>query len=278
MIRRLVPPPVASMLIAALALGAAGPTPLVAQRGGGGGADSTGGGRGAAWDPTLARGKTRDIDFTTSEGTWMAVDISPDGRWVAFDLLGHIYRMPAAGGEATSLTQNAGVSINFQPRFSPDGKSIAFITDRRGQYNLWVMNADGSNPHPVFSDLNTVTMEPAWTPDGQFIIVKRGGRGGGGLWLDSKDGGTGTEVVGTGATGRGGGGGGTGGPAWPSVSGDGKYVYYYVSITVGDKEMISGAMQLRRLELKTGEILDVTAGESNGAAAGAHFEWRRHRA
>ena len=75
-----------------------------------------------AWDVTQARGKTRDIDFTTSEGTWMSVDISPDGTWIVFDLLGHVYRMPAAGGEATALTQNSGVALNFHPRISPDGK------------------------------------------------------------------------------------------------------------------------------------------------------------
>ena len=68
-----------------------------AQRGGRGGgeADSaTAAGRGA-WDVTLARGKTRDIDFTAAEGTWMSADLSPDGTWLAFDLLGHIYKVPA---------------------------------------------------------------------------------------------------------------------------------------------------------------------------------------
>src|SRR5207302_1400632 len=91
--------------------------PAAAQRGGG---DTQGGGGGRAqWDVTLARGKTRDIDFTTSEGTWTSVDISPDASWIAFDLLGHIYRVPASGGEAVALTQNSGVALNFEPRISP---------------------------------------------------------------------------------------------------------------------------------------------------------------
>ena len=161
-----------------------------------------GGGR-ATWDVTQARGQTRDIDFTTSEGTWMSVDLSPDRTWIAFDLLGHIYRMPAAGGEATVLTQNSGVALNFQPRISPDGKTIAFITDRRGQYNLWIMNADGSNQRPVFTDLNATALEPAWTPDGNYIVVRKGGRGGGeggapagGIWMYHKDGGQGVQIVG----------------------------------------------------------------------------------
>ena len=52
------------------------------------------------WDVTAPRGETHEIDFTTSEGTWMSVDLSADGEWVVFDLLGHVYRVPAIGGEA----------------------------------------------------------------------------------------------------------------------------------------------------------------------------------
>ena len=113
------------------------------------------GGPRTRWDVTQARGKTRDIDFTASEGTWMSADLSPDRTWIVFDLLGHLYRMSVTGGQAEALTQNSGVALNFQPRISPDGRHIAFITDRRGQYNLWIMNADGSSPHAVFSDLNS---------------------------------------------------------------------------------------------------------------------------
>ena len=146
------------ILSAALAITSVAPA-LWAQ--GRGAAQGEGGAGRATWDVMQARGQTRDIDFTTSEGTWTSADLSPDRTWIAFDLLGHIYRMPAAGGDATVLTQNSGVALNFQPRISPDGKTIAFITDRRGQYNLWVMNADGSNPHAVFSDLNSTALEPA---------------------------------------------------------------------------------------------------------------------
>ena len=226
-----------------------------AQRAGGAGpaaADSAS----SRWDVTLARGKTRDIDFTTSEGTWMSADISADGKWVYFDLLGHVYRVAATGGTAECLTQASGVALNYQPRVSPDGRTIAFISDRRGQNNLWVMNADGSNPRAVYTDLNVTAVEPAWTPDGQYIIVKRGGRGdAAGLVMYHRDGGTGLTLV-------------PGGSA-ASISADGRYVYYQVSMaSVTDKEPLAGAMQLRRFEFKGGEILDITAGESVGAAAG----------
>ena len=228
-------------------------------------------GNGARWDATLARGKTRDIDFTTSEGTWMSADISPDGRWIVFDLLGHIYRMPSSGGEAQSLTQSSGVALNFQPRISPDGRTIAFISDRRGQNNLWLMDADGSNPRPVFTDLNVTAVEPAWTPDGQYVIVRRSGSanpgtpgaGGAGLYMYNRNGGQGIQLVGSS-----GGRGAESAPAWPSVSRDGRYLYYQAGENVEDHEPLSGSVQLRRFDFKTGEIVDITAGESSGAAAG----------
>src|ERR1700743_3605459 len=80
----------------------------------------------STWDVTAARGKTRDIDFDRKEGTWMSMDISPDGKWIVFDLLAHVYRVPAGGGTAECLTQNTGVALNFQTRYSPDGKQSAF--------------------------------------------------------------------------------------------------------------------------------------------------------
>src|SRR5262245_25808195 len=248
--------------------------PALAQGRGGTAADSQGGAGRGAWDVTQPRGVTREIDFTTSEGTWMSADLSPDGSWITFDLLGHIYRMPSSGGEATVLTQNSGVALNFQPRISPDGRTIAFISDRRGQYNLWVMNADGSNPRAVFTDLNATALEPAWTPDGNYIFVRKGGRGGGeggapsgGIWMYHKNGGQGVSVVAAPA-GAGGGGGANGAPQWPTISGDGRFLYYQVAMTVNDRSPLSGAIQFRRMELKTGETVDITAGESSGAAAG----------
>src|SRR5262245_54262189 len=89
------------------------------------------------WDVTQPRGTPREIDFTTDEGTIQAVDISPDGRWVAFDLLAHVYRVPASGGAAECLTQGSGLALNYDSRYSPDGRTIAFISDRSGQNSLW---------------------------------------------------------------------------------------------------------------------------------------------
>lgn len=234
-------------------------------------ASANGEGAASKWDSTLARGKTRDIDFVTTEGTWMSADLSPDGTWIAFDLLGHIYRMPATGGEATVLTEDSGVAVNFQPRISPDGRSIAFISDRGGQYNLWAMNADGSSQHAIVSDLNVAMFEPTWTPDGEFLIVRRRDVGNpgaeaastGGLWMYHKDGGVGVQLVGNHGVAVGG-----KMAAWPSVSGDGKYLYYQVGINVPDEQPLSGAYQIRRFAFQTGEILDITAGEDGDYSSG----------
>ncbi len=218
------------------------------------------------WDVTQPRGKTRDIAFTTTEGTWMSVDQSPDGQWLAFDLLGHIYRLPAAGGDAVALTQSSGIAINTHPRISPDGKLIAFVSDRRGQNNLWVMNADGSNPRAVFTDNNVRVSMPAWSADGQYIMVVRQGMptggqpGQSGLWMYHKDGGTGVELVSSrnqsGAT-------------WPSPSRDGQFVYFQASAGSwqpgygGRPDFPGGSAQVRRVDLKTGEIAAISFGEQS---------------
>ena len=230
------------------------------------------------WDVTLARGTTRDIDFTTSEGTWTSVDVSPDGQWLAFDLLGHVYRVSATGGEATALTQSSGVASNYHPRISPDGRTIAFVSDRRGQNNLWIMDADGRNPRPVFIDQTVRVVEPAWTPDGQFIIVRRqqlGGAGGGGngsgLWMYHRDGGTGIPLV-TAATP-----GAPRQPEWPAVSRDGKYIYFFAdaaqATVSGRNDVLQGSKQLYRFDRRTGRISEITAGVSvqqhQGSSGGA---------
>ncbi|HEX4934010.1 MAG TPA: hypothetical protein VFV33_12565, partial [Gemmatimonadaceae bacterium] len=212
-----------------------------------------------SWDITRPRGKTRQIDFTTSEGTWTSVDISTDGQWVVFDLLSHIYRVPATGGTAVSLTQSSGIASNFHPRLSPDGKSIAFISDRKGQYNLWVMDADGTNPRPVALDPSARMEFPQWTADNQYIIVvKMTGFAGRSLVMYHRDGGTGVTLV-KGEVGK--------MPYRTAISADGRYLYYDVYTARptgfwGQDDVLKGAVQLHRYDLKTGAVRMITAGEA----------------
>ena len=215
----------------------------------------------AEWDTTQARGQTRDIDFDTSEGTWISPDISSDGKWIVFDVLGQIYRMPAAGGKAECLTQDSGVALNMQPRFSPDGKTIAFISDRKGQNNLWLMDSDGKNPRAVFTDKGQRALAPVWTADGNYIIVQRQGTARGeaafswSLMMYHKDGGAGIQLVGNDKS-----------PGWHSVSRDGKYLYFDVQLCspypFGHTDPMAGCAQLQRLNLETRKIEEITGGQN----------------
>lgn len=139
-------------------------------------------GAAARMDVMRPRGRTRTVRFETERGTDLAVDISPDGQWIAFDLLGHIYRMPASGGAAECLTQGSGVALNQHPRFSPDGRHIAFVSDRSGQLNVWIMDADGSRPRIVHADAQTRFYDPSWSPDGAAIVAVRGASTPGRAW------------------------------------------------------------------------------------------------
>ena len=215
----------------------------------------------ADWDITQARGETREIAFAATEGTWMSVDISPDGAWIVFDLLGHIYRMPVGGGEATSITQDSGLALNIHPVFSPDGLEIAFISDRNGQNNLWIMGADGSNPRPVFTDINVRAMEPVWLPGGDYLVVRQTDMTGGGLFsyglfMYHRDGGSGIELVAYT----------TQMPGWSSVSPDGRYLYFHQFVgsilPYGGQDSSKGDFQIRRLELATGQVTPITSGQS----------------
>ncbi len=60
---------------------------------------------------------TRKISFTTEEGTWMSLDVSPDGKTIVFVLLGDLYLLPMEGGEAKRVS--SGLAWDCQPRFSP---------------------------------------------------------------------------------------------------------------------------------------------------------------
>ena len=75
------------------------------------------------------------VSFETSEATWMSLDVSPDGKSIVFELLGDLYPMPVAGGTATRIT--SGPAFDSQPRWSPDGKRIVFLSDRNGAENVW---------------------------------------------------------------------------------------------------------------------------------------------
>lgn len=140
------------------------------------------------------------IEFSTDEVTWPSVSVSPDGRTIVFDVLGDLYTLPVDGGTATRIV--GGLSFESQPAFSPDGKTIAFLSDRTGVENLWITDADGSNPRAVSKDGLTrdrpeIMLSPSWTPDGQYIVVSKSRPPDPGtfwLFLYHRDGGGGVRI------------------------------------------------------------------------------------
>src|SRR5438034_2271639 len=96
----------------------------------------------------------RAVEFTTSEGTWISLDVSPDGRTIVFELLGDLYTLPITGGAATRITSGPG--FDSQPRWSPDGKRIVFLSDRSGAENIWLCDPDGSHGKALTTGTNNL--------------------------------------------------------------------------------------------------------------------------
>ncbi len=141
----------------------------------------------------------RTIAFTTDEGTWISLDVSRDGKTILFELLGDLYTVPFAGGNAIRIT--SGMAFDSQPRFSPDGVHIVFVSDRSGSENVWIANADGSDTKQLSKDTQSLFVSPSWMPDGEYIIVTRLGLGSE-IWRESEEiwmyilkGGTGVQVT-----------------------------------------------------------------------------------
>ncbi|MDX1674773.1 MAG: hypothetical protein R3314_08270, partial [Longimicrobiales bacterium] len=243
-------PPIRAALfvLAALLAFSTAPTTVAAQEG-----DDD-------WDIEQSLGPSKTLAFTTSEGTWMNLDVSPDGETIVFDLLGDLYAVPTGGGQATRLTH--GQAFDFQPRYSPDGRTIAFTTDRDGAQNIWLMDADGSNPRQVTREGSREVNSPAWSPDGENLFVRkhfvdRRSLGAGEVWMYHRSGGGGLQV--------------TDRTSWqkdqgePAPSPDGRWVYYSQDVTPGEffeynKDPYAGIYAILRRDLVTGETEPVTGG------------------
>jgi Tol biopolymer transport system component/imidazolonepropionase-like amidohydrolase len=215
------------------------------------------------WDVLNPPGERKSITIDTTETTWSNLDVSKDGKTIVFDMLGDLYTMPINGGEAKALTSD--MAWNSEPQYSPDGKTVAFISDRKGGDNIWTMNADGTDLKQVSKEKHHIVHNPYWSPDGDYILGKQGHMTGrsiaaGSIWMYHKSGGKGVEVrerlhgkksqknV-----------------AEPAYSADGRYVYYSLDGTGGtrweyNKNAVGSVFQIRRWDLLKGEEETVVSG------------------
>jgi len=217
----------------------------------------------AKWDVNAPRGMTtREVRIDTDEGSWMNVDVSRDGRTIAFDMLGDIYVMPFAGGTPTRIA--AGLAFEHQPRFSPDGTRIAFTSDRGGGDNIWVMNVDGTDKRAVTKEEFRLLNQPSWSPDGRFIAAKKHfttGRslGTGEVWLYHASGGGGVQLVKRASEqlqkelGE------------PIYAADGRSIYYTRNTTPGPifeyaQNSRTALFDIERYDLDTGEVETAVTG------------------
>jgi len=212
------------------------------------------------WQVNAPQGEFSQVDIQVQQGSWMNVSVSPDGKTIVFDLLGDIYSMPISGGAATALTND--IAWNMQPVFSPDGKYIAFTSDRDGGDNIWIMRPDGSEPRAVTKESFRLLNSPAWSPDGQFIVARKHftasrSLGAGEVWQYHISGGNGVML--------------TERPndqkdlGEPAFSPDGQYIYFSQDDTPGktfhySQDSESGIYAIKRFERATGNIEVLLAG------------------
>ncbi|MEO9965785.1 MAG: amidohydrolase family protein [Reichenbachiella sp.] len=208
-------------------------------------------------EPTLP---FQEIKITTDEGTWMSVDVSPDGTLLVFDLLGDIYTLPMEGGQASVIRE--GHAFEVQPRFSPDGKLISFTSDAGGGDNIWVMNVDGTEAKQVTKEDFRLLNNAAWSADGQYIFARKHftsqrSAGAGEIWMYHKSGGKGIQLVEKKNEQQ--------DIGEPFASADGKYVYYSEDVYPGgffqyNKDPNSQIYAINRYDLDKGKIERVTGG------------------
>ena len=203
--------------------------------------------------------------FTTTQGTWMNLDVSPDGKTIVFDMLGDIYTMPIQGGNAKAI--RTGIAFEVQPRFSPDGKYISFTSDAGGGDNIWIMNTQGKETKQITKESFRLLNNAVWTPDSKYLIARKHftssrSLGAGELWQYHITGGSGIQVVKKKNDQQ--------DINEPWVSSDAKHLYYSEDMYSGgvfqyNKDPNKQIYAIKRYNLVSGERQTITGGPGGAA-------------
>ncbi len=212
------------------------------------------------WDVSTPALPYKEVTITTDEGTWMSLDVSPDGTQIVFDMLGDIYTLPVAGGEATLI--RGGHAFEVQPRYSPDGQWISFTSDAGGGDNIWIMKPDGTEARQITKEDFRLVNNAVWSADGNYLFCRKHfsstrSLGAGEIWMYHKTGGQGIQLTQKKNDQQ------DAGEPWASP--DGKYVYYSEDVYPGgffqyNKDPNSQIYVINRYNLEEGKIERVTGG------------------
>lgn len=217
------------------------------------------------WDIEQYNGPTTSFQINTNEGTWMNLDVSPDGKEIVFDLLGDIFSIPIQGGEAKILS--SGIAWEVQPRFSPDGKYISFTSDRDGGDNIWIMNRDGSNKRQITKESFRLLNNATWMPNSNYIVARKHftntrSLGAGEMWMYNIFGGDGIQLTKRKNDQQDAG--------EPNISPDGRYLYYSEDVSPGpnfeySKDPNGLIYAIRQLDLQSGRLTNLIAQQGGSA-------------
>jgi imidazolonepropionase-like amidohydrolase/Tol biopolymer transport system component len=217
------------------------------------------------WDVEKFKGTTKNFTINTDEGTWMNIDVSPDGKDIVFDILGDIYIMPVSGGTAKLLS--GGAAFDVQPRFSPNGRYISYTSDKSGGDNIWMMNRDGSGKRQITKENFRLLNNATWMPNSEYIVARKhftGTRslGAGEMWMYNINGGDGVQLTKRKNDQQDSG--------EPNISPNGKFLYYSEDVTPGptfeySKDPNGTIYAIKQLDLSTGKTIDLIR-QQGGAA------------
>jgi Tol biopolymer transport system component/imidazolonepropionase-like amidohydrolase len=222
----------------------------------------------AEWSIEAPPGPTSEQQVDVTEGTWISVDVDPSGSEIVFDLLGDLYVMPitgAAGPDQFPEKLTSGIAWDMQPRFSHDGRWIAFTSDRNGKSgkagdNIWIIERKTKELRQVSNESFRLLNGPAWSPDDLYIVARkhftsRRSLGAGEMWMFHRDAASLNAMAGVQLTKR---------PNdqkdvnEPVFSPDGRYLYYSQDSSPGDtfqydKDSNGQIYTIKRLDLDKGE-------------------------